>query len=65
MAGTVRVTKAGNYIELGGASTQVTKAGFYVEITAAAVRVTQAGFYVEILENPSAVPATTVFVQCM
>lgn len=63
---TERVTKAGTYVERGGASLQATKAGVYVEYNAMvdiAEAVTLAGAYVEITNASDRVTMAGVYVE--
>ena len=61
MAGTVRVTSEGAYVEQGGVSVRVTSLGAYVEHgPPARVYVTSLGAYVE-YENPYAPPVVPVY----
>lgn len=66
MAGTDRVTKAGAYIEAGGAALQATKLGVYVEITEpqdVSSAVTKLGVYVEITNAMDRVSQLGVYVE--
>lgn len=66
MAGTARVTKAGAYVERGGAALDVTLAGAYVELSepqSISVGVTLAGAYVELSSTVVRVSQAGVYVE--
>ena len=59
----LRVTRAGAYVDVGGAALSVTRAGAYVQITRAEALVTRAGAYVEITSPQVHITGAGAYVQ--